>query len=253
MRKLSVNRILVSQPKPEDEKKNPFFDLKNRYNLTLDFRSFTHIEGVTALDFRKERIDILAHTAVILTSRNAVDHFFRICTEMRVTVPETMKYFCISESTAYYLQHHVAFRKRKIFHGDKKFSDLLDLFKKHKDEKFLLPCSDIHKDEMPSMLEELDLKYTKAIIYKTVCSDLSDLKNIFYDILVFYSPQAITSLFKNFPDFKQNNTRIAAFGSTTSQAIRDAGLILDIEAPLPNAPSMTMAIESYIKSVREKV
>jgi uroporphyrinogen-III synthase len=250
LRKLIVNSILVSRPKPEEEKKDPFFQLQETHKLKVDFRSFTHVDGINVQDFRKERIDILAHTGIILTSREAAKHFFRMCKEMRITVPETMKYFCITESLAYYLQHEIAFRKRKIFHGDKKFSDLIDILKKHKDEKFLFPCADNHKEEMPSLLEELDLKYTKAVLYKTVSSDLSDLKNIFYDILVFYSPHAITSLFENFPDFKQNNTRIAAFGSMTSQAIRDAGLILDIEAPMPNAPSMTMAIESYIKSIR---
>jgi uroporphyrinogen-III synthase len=208
------------------------------------------VEGIKAAEFRKDRVNLGDFGAVIMTSRHAVDHFFRICEEMRVTVPESMKYFCITEATALYLQHHITYRKRKIFYGQKKFSDLVSVIKKHSDENFLLPCSDVHNNDVPRLLEENKIKYTKAAIYKTVSSDLSDLRDIKYDMLVFFSPFGLKSLFENFPDFKQNNTRIAAFGSTTAQAVRDSGLILDIEAPMPNAPSMTMAIESYIKSVR---
>jgi uroporphyrinogen-III synthase len=189
---------------------------------------------------------------VILTSRNAVDHFFRICAEMRVAVPETLKYFCISESTAYYLQKYVVYRKRKIFHGKQTFADLIDIIKKHKEEKFLLPCSDIHKDEVPDILDQNKINYTKAVLYRTVCSDLSDLANVNYDVLVFFSPSGIKSLFQNFPKFKQNTTRIAAFGPTTAKAVEEAGLRLDIHAPQPNAPSMTMALEQYIKKENKK-
>lgn len=247
---MKVKSILVSQPKPETEK-SPYFDLAKKCNVKIDFRPFIHVEGVPAADFRKDRINIAEHTAIILTSRNAVDHFFRICTEMRVAVPETMKYFCISESTAYYLQKYVVYRKRKIFHGKQTFADLIDIIKKHKDEKFLLPCSDIHKEEVPDILDEHDIQYTKAVIYRTVCSDLSDLANVNYDVLVFFSPSGIKSLFQNFPDFKQNKTRIAAFGPTTAKAVEEAGLKLDIQAPLPNAPSMTMALEQYITKVNK--
>jgi len=242
---LKVKSILVTQPKPESEK-SPYFDLARKCTVKIDFRPFIHIEGVSAIEFRKERITILDHTAIILTSRNAVDHFFRMCSEMRVTVPETMKYFCISESTAYYLQKYVQYRKRKIFHGKQTFTDLIDVLKKHKEEKYLLPCSDRHKEEIPDVLDELKINYTKAIMYKTVCSDLSDLANVNYDILVFFSPSGIKSLFQNFPKFKQNKTRIAAFGPTTAKAVKEAGLNLDIHAPTQKFPSMTMALEDYI-------
>lgn len=245
-REQRVKTILVSQPKPEGDK-SPYFDLAKKCNIKIDFRSFIHVEGISAREFRKEKINILEHTAVILTSRNGVDNFFRLCEEMRITVPESMKYFCISESTAFYLQKYVQYRKRKIFYGNQKFIELMDVIKKNKSEKFLLLCSDIHKDEIPEILDEYKINYTKAVIYRTVCSDLSDLSDVKYDMLVFFSPSGIKSLFQNFPDFKQNNTRIATFGPTTAQAARDAGLILDIGAPMPNAPSMTMAIENYLK------
>lgn len=245
-REQRVKTILVTQPRPEGDK-SPYFDLAKKMNVKIDFRSFIHVEGISAKEFRKEKINILDHTAVILTSRNAVDNFFRLCTEMRIVVPETMKYFCISESTAYYLQKYVQFRKRKIFHGNQKFIELIDVIKKNKGEKFLLLCSDIHKDEIPEILDEHKINYTKAVIYRTVCSDLSDLSDVKYDMLVFFSPSGIKSLFQNFPDFKQNNTRIAAFGETTAAAVREAELILDINAPQPQAPSMTMAIENYLK------
>ncbi|MBK9479361.1 MAG: uroporphyrinogen-III synthase [Bacteroidetes bacterium] len=242
---MKVKSILVSQPKPESEK-SPYFDLAKKCNIKIDFRPFIHVEGIPAADFRKDRINISEHTAVILTSKNAVDHFFRMCQEMRVSIPDTLKYFCISESTAYYLQKYVVYRKRKIFHGKQTFLDLIDVIKKHKEEKFLLPCSDKHKEEVPEVLDQLNINYTKAILYKTVCSDLSDLADVNYDVLVFFSPSGIKSLFQNFPKFKQNKTRIAAFGPTTAKAVKEAGLKLDIHAPMPAAPSMTMALEQYI-------
>jgi uroporphyrinogen-III synthase len=248
---LAVKSILVSQAAPESEK-NPYSELAKKYRLKVDFRPFIHVEGIDIKDFRKERVSIPDHSAVIMTSRNAVDHFFRICKEIRHTVPDTMKYFCISESTAYYLQKYVVYRKRKIFHGKQKFIELLDVIRKHKDEKFLLPCSDIHKQEITDILDQHSIQYTKTILYKTVASDLSDLSNVNYDMLVFFSPQGIESLLKNFPKFKQNKTRIAAFGATTAAAVKDAGLRLDVHAPMPNAPSMTMAIEHFIKHDKEK-
>ncbi len=244
--KHKVKKILVTQAKPETEK-NPYIDLAQKYKLQIDFRPFIHIEGITGSDFRKERIRILEHSAVILTSRNAADNFFRICGEMRVEVPESLKFFCVSESTAYYLQKYITYRKRKIFSGKQTVFDLMDVIKKHRDDKFLVPCTDIHKQDIFELLDEEKITYTKAIIYKTVASDLSDLANVNYDVLVFFSPSGIKSLQKNFPNFKQNNTRIAAFGPTTAQAVIAAGLRLDIQAPIPSAPSMTMALEQYIK------
>ena len=242
-----INTILVSQPKPENNK-SPFFALEAKHNIKVDFRSFIHIEGVDLKGFRDQRLSLPDFTAIILTSRKAVDNFFRICKESKYNVPDTLKYFCISEAVALYLQKHVVYRKRKIFHGRQKFIELMELIKKHKSETFLLPSSDILKDVIPNSLEEAGINYTRAILYKTVISDLSDLENVTYDCLVFYSPAGIESLFKNFPDFKQKSTRIAVFGDFTKKAAENAGLNVDIGAPAPNAPSMTGAIEIYLKS-----
>lgn len=243
---MKIKKILVSQPKPETEK-SPYFDLASRNNLKIDFRPFIQVEGVSAKEFRQTRIQILNHGAVIFTSRTAIDHFFRISQELRLTIPDTMKYFCISEAAAFYLQKYIIYRKRKIFYGNGRFSDLTEIMKKHKDEKFLVPLSHIHKQEIPELLNKGGFKYTKAILYRTVSSDLSDLKDVNYDILVFFSPSGIKSLLQNFPGFEQNNTVIASFGPTTAKAVEDAGLRLDIQAPTPQAPSMTMALEQYIK------
>lgn len=247
---LRVKTILVTQPKPETDK-SPYYDLAKKFNLKIVFRPFIQLDPIRAVEFRKFRINILDYSAIILTSRNAADHFFRIAGEMRVEVPESMKYFCISESTAYYLQKYVLYRKRKIFYGKQTILDLIDVMKKHKGEKYLLPCTDIHKQEIPEALEEHDIEFKKAVIYKTIASDLSDLANVNFDALVFFSPSGIKSLFKNFPKFKQNETRIAAFGPSTAQAVTDAGLRLDIQAPIPGAPSMTMALEQYIKKANK--
>lgn len=248
---MRIKTILVSQPKPQTEK-SPYFDLAEKHNLKIDFRPFIQVEGVSAKEFRQERINILDHTAVIFTSRTAIDHFFRICEEMRVTVPDDMKYFCISESTAFYLQKYIVYRKRKIFFGERRFEELMDIIVKHKSEKFLIPLSDIHKPSIPALLDKSKIKYTKAILYRTVSSDLSDLADVNYDILAFYSPSGITSLFQNFPEFKQNDTIIAAFGPTTSKAVNDANLRLDIQAPMPQAPSMTMALDQFIKKFNKE-
>ncbi|VAW24403.1 Uroporphyrinogen-III synthase [hydrothermal vent metagenome] len=243
---MKVKKVLVSQPKPATAK-SPYFELANKTNIKIDFRPFIQIEGVSAKEFRQTRIQILDHSAVIFTSRTAIDHYFRICQELRITVPDSMKYFCVSEATAFYLQKYIVYRKRKIFYGNGKFADLTDVMKKHKGEKFLVPLSHIHKEEIPNLLEKGGFDFTKAILYRTVSSDLSDLKGVDYDILVFFSPSGIKSLQQNFPDFKQNDTKIASFGPSTAKAVRDAGLHLDIEAPTPQAPSMAMALEHYIK------
>jgi uroporphyrinogen-III synthase len=243
---LKIKTILVTQAGPTDEK-NPYAELAKKFNLKIDFKPFIKIEPVAGQEFRQERINILDHTAVVLTSRNAVDHFFRMCKELRLTVPETMKYFCVSESVAYYVQKYIVYRKRKVFIGKNTFSDLMDVIKKHKDETFLVPCSDIQKQEIPVLLDKAGVKYTNAVFYRTVASDLSDLNDVTYDMLVFFSPGGIESLKKNFPKFKQNGTLIAAFGPTTVKAVKEAGLRLDVEAPMPEAPSMTGAIELYLK------
>lgn len=241
-----VKSILVTQEAPTDPN-SPYLKLAEKFNLKIDFRPFIQVEPVPVKEFRKQKIEILIHTAIIFTSRNAVDHFFHICQELKLEMPPDMKYFCISDQTSNYLQKYIVIRKRKIFTGLKDTKDLLEIVKKHKNEKFLFPCSDIRKNDIPDFLKDNGYHYTEAIIYHTVAANLSDLKNVYYDILAFFSPSGINSLFVNFPDFKQNNTRIAAFGSTTAKAVTEAGLVLDIEAPLPNAPSMTGALELYVK------
>lgn len=245
-----VSSILVSQPKPSDEKSS-YFELASKYGLKVDFRAFIEIEPVPLKEFRKQKINILDHTAIIFTSRNAVDNFFRICAESKIEVPADMKYFCISDQTSHYLQKYIIVRKRKIFTGVKTALEMMDILKKHKNEKFLFPCSDIRKNDIPEFMDGNGYNLTEAVLYRTVASDLSDLSDVNYDIIAFFSPSGITSLFTNFPDFKQNKTRIAAFGPTTAKAVLDAGLILDIEAPLPNAPSMTGAIELYVKKANK--
>ncbi len=248
---MAVKTILVSQPKPEGEK-SPYFDLAEKYKLKIDFRPFIHVEGVDVQEFRTQKVNISEHTAVILTSKVGVDHFFRMAKEVRFEVPDTMKYFCISEAIALYLQKYVTYRKRKIFFGKQTINDLVEVMKKHKNEKFLLPCTDILRDNIPETISEHKINFTKAILYRTVASDLSDLEDVYYDMLVFFSPGGIESLFKNFPDFKQNKTLIAAFGPTTAQAVLKNNLRLDVHAPQPNAPSMPAAIEQYIKNDSKK-
>jgi uroporphyrinogen-III synthase len=241
-----IKNILVTQAAPTDAK-SPYFDIEKKYNIKVDFRSFIEVKGVAYKEFRKQKINILEHTAIIFTSRNAIDHFFRICKEAKIETPSDMKYFCITEQTANYLQKYIVIRKRKVFTGTKTALDLLEVIKKHKTENFLFPCSNTRQKDLPDYMGRNDFKITEAVMYETVSSDLSDLENVFYDVLAFYSPSGITSLLENFPEFKQNNTRIAAFGPTTAQAVKDANLILDIQAPMPNAPSMTGALEQYIK------
>lgn len=241
-----VSSILVSQPQPSDEK-SPYFKLAEKYKIKVDFRPFIGIDPVDVKEFRKQKVDILSHSAVIFTSRNAVDHFFRLANESKVEIPSDMKYFCISEQTANYLQKYIVIRKRKIFTGSRTAADLIQVLKKHKNEKYIFPCSNIRKNDIPNFLSENGFDFSEAVIYRTVASDLSDLADVNYDVIAFFSPSGINSLLVNFPDFKQNNTRIAAFGPTTSKAVKEANLILDIQAPLPNAPSMTGALELYIK------
>ena len=248
---LAIKTILVSQPKPQGVK-SPYFDLAEKYKLKIDFRPFIRVEGIHAQEFRSQKVDISEHTAVILTSKAAVDHFFRIAEEVRYTVPDSMKYFCISEAVAYYLQKYVNYRKRKIFFGKQTIDDLVGVIKKHKKETFLLPCTDILRDKIPMTLEQNEIPFTKAVLYRTVAADLSDLENVYYDMLVFFSPGGIESLLKNFPDFKQNETKIAAFGPTTANAVMKNNLRLDVQAPMPNAPSMTGAIEIYVKDQNKK-
>ena len=247
---MKVKTILVSQPEPKIEN-SPYFDLQDRQKVKVDFRPFIHVEGVEAKEIRQQKIDLSTFSAIVLTSRNSVDHFFRVAEEMRFKVPDSMKYFCQSEAVAYYLQKYVVYRKRKIYVGKRTFEELSPLIKKYKDETFLLPTTDKVKPIIPSTLDNLGVKWTQATFYKTVISDLSDLENVTYDILVFFSPSGIDSLFKNFPDFKQNDTRLAVFGNTTIKAVEAKGLRVDIAAPTPETPSMTMALKKYIDQVNK--
>lgn len=249
-KKLKVKSILVTQPKPESDK-SPFFDLAKKFNLKIDFRPFIHVEGIPGKEFRKEKISPLDFSAVIFTSRNSIDHYFRVCEELRIEASSEMKYFCITEAVALYMQKYVQYRKRKVFIGKQTTAELLEVIKKHKEENFFYPCTDVHTDEIPVFLRKSGFNISEAVLYRTVCSDLSDLAEVNYDMIAFFSPSGIKSLFKNFPNFKQNNTRIATFGPTTAKAVIDAGLVINIQAPSPQAPSMTMAIEEYVKTANK--
>lgn len=248
---MKVKTILISQPEPKVEN-SPYAELENKLKVKIDFIPFIHVEGVDTKEVRQQKIDLNNFTAIILTSRNAVDNYFRIAEEMRFKIPDTMKYFCQSEAVAYYLQKYVVYRKRKIYVGKRNFQDLTAFIKKHKDEKFLLPSSDILKPIIPQQLDKLGIDWKRGIFYKTIVSDLSHLKEVFYDVVVFFSPSGIKSLFENFPDFEQKNTRIATFGKTTLKAAKEKGLKVEIKAPSPEAPSMTMAIEHYVNAINKK-
>jgi len=249
---VKIKNILVSQPEPADLEKSPYGELAKNFNLNIDFNKFIKIEGVCSKEFRQNRLQLLDFTAVISDQLIGIVLRKNGPEDLRVDIPDTMKYFCISESTAFYLQKYVQYRKRKIFHGKQSFEQLMELIKKHKDEKYLLPCSDIHKASMTKMLDEHKIEYEKAVFYKTLASDLSHLDIKTYDMLIFFSPSGVKSLVKNFPEFKQNSTLIAAFGPTTGKAVNEAGLNLNISAPTKTAPSMTMAIEQYINKMNKK-
>ncbi|MEM6319888.1 MAG: uroporphyrinogen-III synthase [Bacteroidota bacterium] len=246
-----VKSILISQPEPT---RSPYFELKEKYGLQIDFRPFIHVEPVTSKEFRKARIRPDEFSAVIFTSKNSIDHFFRMCEEMRIRMSAETKYFCLSSAIANYLQKFIVYRKRKVFTGKRTIQDLKTYLLKHKaKENFLLPCSNLGSKKVSSFLDEHGLNWKEAMMYRTVSSDLSDLSDITYDVLVFFSPLGITSLYENFPDFKQNETRIAVFGSTTSKAVKERDLTINIHAPSPETPSMTMALEKYIKEANKNL
>ena len=245
---MKVKTILVSQPEPASNK-SPYTRLREKHKLKIDFRPFIHVEGLSAKEVRLQKINFSDYNNIVLTSRNAVDHFFRVTEEMRYKVPDSTKYFCQSEAVAYYLQKYVVYRKRKIYVGDKSINDLEAIFKKFENESFLLPSSDVLKPSIPDCLDKMGVNWTRAQLYRTVVSDLSDLRDVYYDDLVFFSPSGIESLFKSFPDFEQKNTRIAAFGNATKKAADEAKLRIDIKAPTPETPSMSMAIEKYINTL----
>jgi uroporphyrinogen-III synthase len=250
---MKIKNILISQPAPSETEKSPYRDLAEKYNLKMDFYKFFKIEGIVGKDFRLDRVNIADYNAVIFTSRHAVDHYFRISKEVRFDVPDTMKYFCISEAIALYLQKYVQYRKRKIFHGKQTFPELMDIILKHKEDKFLLPCSDIHNQDIFDLLKKEEVRYAKAVIYKTVDVDLKTEIDINkYDMLVLFSPSGVKSLFNNYPDFQQGEKIIAGFGSTTALAIKESGLTISINAPTKSCPSMAMAIEEFLKKLAKK-
>ncbi len=248
---MKIKKVLISQPEPENDK-SPYSEIINKYNLDVRFRKFIKVERISAKEFRKYRVNILDYTALIITSKQSIDHFFALCDDLRVQIPETMKYFCTSEAIALYLQKYVQFRKRKIFFGKCHFSELLDLVKKQKNEKFLFLCAKNHQKDFPKLLEQTKVEHTIAPIYKTIPDDLSDLDIDKYQMLVFFSPVGIESLKKNFPDFEQKDKIIAGFGEATTKAIKKAGLKLNITAPTKTAPSMAMAIDEYLDNSRKK-
>ena len=244
--KLKVKNILISQPKPADLERTPYAELIRKFNIKLSFEKFIKVEGISSQEFRQSKVSFSNHTAVILTSRHAVDHYFRMAKELRFDIPDSMKYFCISESTAFYLQKYIQYRKRKIFFGKQHFADLMDVIKKNNGENYLVPSSDIHKQSMFKLLDEGNIKYTRAIIYRTVAANLSHVDIDSFDCLIFFSPAGIKSLQNNFPDFTQGEKLIGAFGHTTAQAVKDAGYKLNIPAPTQTAPSMTMALNEFL-------
>jgi uroporphyrinogen-III synthase len=244
---LKVKKILVSQPPPTSEK-SPYFDIIEKFGVKIDFRPFIKVDAVSAKEFRQQKIAILDHSAVVFTSKTGIDHFFRVCKEMRIVMPEVMKYFCISESVALYLQKYIQYRKRKVFYGvNGKLPDLFLVILKHLEENYLVVLSDVHNEEILLLLEKYKVQYHVGIMYRTVSNDFSQEEEFNYDLLIFFSPQGIASLLKNFPNFEQGEILIGCFGTTTANAVREAGLRLDIEAPRPEAPSMTAALELFLK------
>ncbi|HAI81215.1 MAG TPA: uroporphyrinogen-III synthase [Chryseobacterium sp.] len=246
---MKIKSILVSQPAPNES--SPYLEMAKKEKIKIDFRPFIHVEGVDAKELRAQKIDLAQYTGIIFTSKNAVDHYFRLAEEMRFTVPDSMRYICQSEAIANYLQKHIVYRKRKISFGEKTFADLLPLFKKFPSEKYLLPAADVLSPDVVKVLDSAPIDWTRATMYRTVCSDLTDISVKEYDMLVFFSPQGIRSLGKNFENFEQKDTKIAVFGTTTEQAAKEAGLRVDVMAPSKETPSMTMAIEKYIRQMNK--
>ena len=243
---MKIKKVLVSQRNPTSDK-SPYYDIAEKYGVEIVFRPFIKVESLSAKEFRQQKVSILDHTAVVFTSRHAIDHFFTLCTELRVTIPETMKYFCTSEQIALYIQKYVQYRKRKVFFGATgKFNDLLPSIVKHNSEKYFVPMSDVHTDEIKDALDAKKIQHTEAVMYRTVSNDFTPEEKFDYDMLLFFSPAGIQSLLKNFPEFDQKNIAIGCFGPATAKAVKDAGLRLDLEAPTVEAPSMTAALDKFI-------
>ena len=248
---MEIKKILVSQPKPASDK-SPYFDIATKYGVEMVFRPFIKVESLSAKEFRQQKVSILDYTAIVFTSRHAIDHFFHLCTELRVNIPETMKYFCVSETISLYIQKYVQYRKRKVFFGTNgKMDTLIPLMVKHKTEKYFIPMSSVHNNEIATMLDDAKLQHTEGVMYRTVSHiyEPSELEG--YDMMIFFSPAGIVSLKENLPNFEQGNTQIACFGPATAAAIKESGLRLDLEAPTAEAPSMTMALEQYLAKVNK--
>ena len=247
-----IKKILVSQPKPASDK-SPYFDLAERFDVELVFRPFIKVEGISSKEFRQQKVNMLDYTAVVFTSRHAIDNYFKLAKELRLTIPEDMKYFCVTETIALYIQKYVQYRKRKVFFGSTgKIDDLIPTMVKHKGEKYLVPMSDVHNSNLTGLLDSKKLNYTECVMYRTVSNDITqdEVDTFDYDMLVFFSPAGIDSLIKNFPDFNQKNTAIATFGPATAKAVKDAGLRLDLEAPTEKYPSMTSALLHYLNEIQ---
>ncbi|MEE1234398.1 MAG: uroporphyrinogen-III synthase [Bacteroidaceae bacterium] len=241
-----IKKILVSQPKPTSEK-SPYFDIARKLDVEIVFRPFIKIEALTPVEFRQQKVSILDHTAVVFTSRNAIDNFFKLCKEMRVAIPDDMKYFCITETVSLYIQKYVQYRKRKVFFGTTgKIDDIIPLMVKHKNEKYFVPQSDQHTDDFANMLDAKKLNHSEAVMFRTVSNDFAKDEPFDYDMLIFFSPSGISSLMKNFPGYQQGDTAIGTFGPTTAKAAKDAGLRVDLEAPTPQFPSITAALQDYV-------
>lgn len=249
---MKIKKILVSQPQPSGEK-SPYFDISEKHNVKLEFRPFIKVEGLTSKEFRAQRITILDYTAIIFIAKQGIDHFFALCEEMRITVPETMKYFCTTESVAVYLQHYIHYRKRKVFFGtSSKVSDLIPVLNKHSGEKFLFVAPEVVSEETSNALESSKISFTKAVIYRTVSNDFGPDEEFNYDMLLFFSPIGVQSLMKNFPDFEQGEIQIGCLGSSTAATVKELGLRLDMEAPTLQYPSMTMALDAFLKEHAKK-
>ena len=243
-----IKKILISQPAPVSDK-SPYFELSEKYNVDLTFHPFIKVEGITAREFRAQKVQILEHSAIVFNSRHAIDHFFTLCKELRVALPEDMKYFGISETVVHYIQKYVQYRKRKVFFGTTgKWPELIDVMARHKTERYLIPLSDVHSDEVRQMLDARRLQHTECVMYRTVSNDYPKDKPFDFDMLVFFTPAGIASLQKNFPDFEQNDIKLACFGKATAKAITDAGLRVDLEAPTVDAPSMPRALDLYLQN-----
>jgi len=243
-----IKKILVSQPKPTSEK-SPYFDMAERFGVEFVFRPFIKVEGLTSKEFRQQKVSISDYTAIVFTSRHAIDNFFKLAKELRITIPEDLKYFCVTETIALYIQKYVQYRKRKVFFGTTgKIADLIPTMAKHKTERYLVPMSDVHNDSVKQLLDAKKLNHTECVMYRTVSNDFSkeELENFDYDMLVFFSPSGVDALTKNFPNFNQGQLAIATFGPATAKAVKDAGLRLDLEAPTEKYPSMTGALQHYL-------